>query len=282
MIIIVARTGRRMQMAARVRMAGYSGDADRGAVGEAARVTMTTIARLDAFEHFDLVADALAGADAALERLAVLDEQHLLDAGKDDERRLRDDQALGLVGDDLRLGERAWAQAAGLVGNLGFDRQRAVAFGDRRAEPRDAAAVDGGIAFDGDVDGLPEAKAGGRALGHRELQPQRMLAHDGEDGRARGAILAGKRHGARGRRRRSASAATCRRAAGGPARAPIAAARARPGGCGLPRAHPGSDLRRSGTARRRSRDRRAAEMPRCTKVAMRSRCRRASSSAARA
>ncbi len=42
------------------------------------------------------------------------------------------------------------------------------------------------------MDGLPEADVGGGALGHGQLQPQRVLAHDGEDGRAGGAILAGE------------------------------------------------------------------------------------------
>ena len=38
----------------------------------------------------------------------------------------------------------------------------------------------------------PDANGGDGALGNRELQAQRMLANDGEDGRAGGAVLAGE------------------------------------------------------------------------------------------
>ena len=43
--------------------------------------------------------------------------------------------------DDVRLGEGAGPQGPVAIGHFGFDGQRARAFGDRRAEPRDAALV---------------------------------------------------------------------------------------------------------------------------------------------
>jgi hypothetical protein len=177
---MVANTGRLMQMAASARMPARGENHD--------------IAGRDAFDQLDAIADAQSGADALFVRLAVLDQQHFLDARKHHQRILRNDNRGIVGGDDLGLGKGARPQAAGLIGDLRFDRQRPRAFLDRRADPRDATLVSRRVAFHDDAYQLADLKAGGGTLRHCQLQTQRMLTHDGHDRCTGGAIFTGKDH----------------------------------------------------------------------------------------
>ena len=191
MTSIVAKTGRRMQMAARAAH-DYSRDGDGRAVGQPARRDDHHITRLDAVDELDAIAGADTGPHALLVGLAVLDDQHLLDAGKDDERRLRDDQRRLFLGDDVGLREGAWPELAVDIRNLRLDRQGARAFGNRRADARDAPFVRGRIAFDGDAHALADPQHRRGPFGDGQLQSQRMLPYDRGNRRAGSAVLAGE------------------------------------------------------------------------------------------
>src|SRR5215510_7861545 len=101
MISIVAKTGRRMQMAASVFMVLLR-DRDQRAVGEAARRDDHVVAGRDAFEDLNAIADSNAGTDTLFVRLAVFDDEHLLDAGEHHQCALRHHQARVFGGDDFR------------------------------------------------------------------------------------------------------------------------------------------------------------------------------------
>ena len=84
---MVAKTGRSMQVAARVRMAQRA-TVTAAPSATAPLLTMMTRVLRQAVEDLDAIAGVAAGADAMLAGLAVFDGQNLFDAG---ERRARAD-----------------------------------------------------------------------------------------------------------------------------------------------------------------------------------------------
>ena len=142
--------------------------------------------------------------------LPSFDDQDLLDAG---ERRTSADCGTTSAWRLRSVTISACANVPGRsvpswIGHFGFDRQRAVAFGDRRAETRDAAFVDGRIAFDRHADHLARACTSvGARSGTASCSRSGCWRTTVTIGVPAARILAGERHAVRARRRRSASAA---------------------------------------------------------------------------
>ena len=137
------------------------------------------------------------------------------------------------------------------------------------------------VALDADADDQAGLQVGRLALGHRELKPQRVGAHDREHRRAGRAVLADGHltfpHGAIERRAQHGVLELLARDLDlGPALRQHS-----PRDCGSLRARPDAGLRPLRAQPRPRRATRASESPRSTNVFMRSRFRRASCATAR-
>src|SRR5215831_20249578 len=190
MTSMVANTGRLMQTSASFCMA-LLGHGDGLTAGEVAGHGDDRIAALEALDDLDVRAQAAAGRDAHLGRLALTDDQHLLDAGEHDDRGGRHGHhRLAHLGHDLDAREGARPEESALVRHFGLDQQRTVLLLNDRRQPHHATAVERRIALDRQGDCVACADAGAFALGNRDTQAQRMHAHHRGDGRARRQILA--------------------------------------------------------------------------------------------
>src|SRR6266545_2132651 len=149
---MAAKTGRRMQTAASVFMAvsasardgrcrrarAAGGPVARGQVGgiddahalaadEIAGIDDDLLAAIEAADDLDPVALAAAGVHALLDALAILHDEHLVDAGEGDDRRGRNhDRLLLRLDDDLGVREGAGAQLTLRVRHFRFHHQRAA------------------------------------------------------------------------------------------------------------------------------------------------------------
>ena len=282
MIIMVAKTGRLMQTAARLRMT-YS-----------ATVTDEPSARPPGVDD-DHVAGRRRRRGSRRDRrragrcgracsvsLAVLDHQNLLDAGEHDQRRLRHDQRRRFEAVTMSAlakvpGRRRAVRRLGTSASIGSVR---VPSSDRRADARDAAFVHVLLAFDGDAHALADAA--------RRRRRARARASCRRSGCWRTTVTIGvpaARYSPANTRRsritpsigeRSMVSSSCCRAS--------ASSERRCGEHRLPVAHFFervllAGLRRSPRRRRRLRGRPSPRCRAATKVAMRSRWRRASVSA---
>src|SRR5262245_36788889 len=190
MTSMVANTGRLMQTSASFCIALL----DRGdglAAREVPRHGDDGVAALEPVDDLDVGAQTAPGGHPDLSGLALADDQHLLDAGEDDDRgRRHRHHRLAHLGHDLDPRERARPQEPALVRHLGLDQQRPVLLLDDRGQPHHTPAVERGIALDGQGYGVAHAHAGALALGDRHAQAQRVHAHHRGDRRAGYQILA--------------------------------------------------------------------------------------------
>src|SRR5215467_16213081 len=121
MTSMVANTGRLMQTSASFCTA-LLGHGDGLAAREVSRHGDDGIAALEPVDDLDVGAQPAAGRHANLGGFSLADDQHLFDAGEDDERgRRHRHHRLAHLGHDLDARERAGPQEPALVRHLGLD-----------------------------------------------------------------------------------------------------------------------------------------------------------------